>query len=125
MASDVHVRIGRLEKTVMEILRRLKQAASHADRALQYAVMPQTEAGGGGGGGFASFATNSGTISGYAAGVVGSGTVTLQTLDPATGLLSAGASVTAWNYATGSITSTTIVVVQDDQANWLVTTEFC
>lgn len=102
--SDAELRLLALEARITGLLAALDAALA------RLAAAEQTSWASGGGGSGANLllgvypATNGGSpIAAKAAGVAGSGTVTLKEIDPATGNVTSGDSVTAWNFWPSSV----------------------
>jgi hypothetical protein len=114
-----------LERTVNLLLDQVAALSAEVSRLGQTIWQMATITASGGGGGAVVRAINSGTISAVTAGVQGSGNVTLQTLDPASGLLTAGAVVLAWSGSSVAITQTDLLVELDAQGNYWVCTGYC
>ncbi len=124
MTSRITVAIARLERTVMEILRRLKQVEGRAGRALQNSFIGPADFGGGGSGGGVKIGTGSG-VPARSGGTLGSATYALYDVDAGTGALVSFGSATVWNNALTSVSSGDVVVAQDGNGNYIVITEFC
>lgn len=95
---DVEARIINLELALRAALRRLDQAEAAAARALQTASERSPEYFGYISQGLYPAKTGGGGIAAKAAGVAGSGTVTLYEINTSTGAVTSGTTVTAWNY---------------------------
>jgi hypothetical protein len=125
MSSQITVSIQRIERAVMDILRRLGAVESTAGRALQNSFMGSPGDAMGTGGGAVQIANGSG-IPAKSGGVLGSSTsYTLQVLDSSAGTLTSGSTITVWNDAGNAVASGDVYVGQDPQGNYLAITEFC
>jgi hypothetical protein len=116
-------RIDGLERTVSILMLRLAAAEAEVARLGQVMWQLGATAGGSSGGQGVQIATGGG-VPAKAGTVLGSASYTLQTLDPSTGLLSAGPTATVWNNGTNAV-SNPVVVAKDPSGNWIVITEFC